>query len=131
VSGNQNWRTEVDAGDYFGHQQKKLAMADRRPVIRKASDLVGPGIGATAVRLTNFNDLLATYNGYYSADVGASSAPNITDAFVGFVSSDAELGGVQQFTSLADGKLWQRVFTRNPSDSSAIYWGSWKFLTPA
>lgn len=125
MSGNQNWRTEIGAQDYFGHQQKKLQIADRRPVIRRASDLVGPGIGATAVRITNFNDLLATFDGFFSADANAASAPNDTDAFVGFTSSDSELGGLQQFTSLATGVVYQRVFTRNPADSSAVYWGAW------
>lgn len=123
---NQNWRTEVNSGDYFSHQQKKLQIADRRPVIRKASDLVGPGIAPNSVRLTNFNDLLATYDGFFSADVGAASAPNDTDAFVGFVSSDTQLGGAQEFSSLSDGKVWQRVFTRSPLDPSAIYWGTWE-----
>jgi hypothetical protein len=132
MSGNQNWRTEIDAQDYFGHQQKKLQIADRRPVIRKASDLVGPGIGALAVRVTNFNDLLATYNGYYSAAVGALSAPNDTDTFVGATVSDAELGGIQTFTSLTTGVIYQRVFTRNPADASAVYWGDWQTVfTPA
>lgn len=34
-----NWRTEVDAEDYFGHQKKKLDIADRRPLIRRGSGL--------------------------------------------------------------------------------------------
>jgi hypothetical protein len=132
MSGNQNWRTEINAGDYVGHQQKKLQIADRRPVIRKASDLVGPGIGATAVRITDFNDLLATYDGFFSADVGAVAAPNDTDTFVGTTSGDAELGGVQNFTSLTTGVIYQRVFTRNPADASALYWSDWQTVfTPA
>lgn len=73
---SQNWREEINAADYFGHQKKKQEIENRRPVIRRASDLVGPGIGASAVRITDFNDILATYNGYYSARAGAYSAPN-------------------------------------------------------
>lgn len=122
---DQNWRTEVNAGDYFAHQQKQLRMADRRPVIRKASDLVGPGISANSVRVTNFNDLLATYNGFFSADVGAANAPNDTDMFAGTVVSDAALGGVQTFTSLQSTVTYRRVFTRSLLDPSAIFWGAW------
>ena len=49
----QNWRTGVTAEDYFRGERKQNALADRRPVIRQASDLVGPGIAATATDLAN------------------------------------------------------------------------------
>lgn len=126
---DQNWRTETNAGDYFGHQQKQLKIADRRPVIRNATDLVGPGITSNAVRITNFNDVLATFDGYFSADIGATNAPNATDAFVGYVSSDAELGGTQQFSDLTSQVVWTRTFTRSPLDASTIRWSTWKAST--
>lgn len=119
---DQNWRTGVDAQDYFTHRQKQANVADRRPVIRRASSLVGPGIGAYAVRLANLNDVLASFNGYYSAAQWTPGAPIDSQAFVGYVLSDADLGGVQVFTSLYDGAVYQRVFTRSPSDPSTIDW---------
>lgn len=122
---SQNWRTVVNAGDYFGQEKKTLALADRRPVIRKASDLVGPGISSNAVRITDFNNLLATYNGFFSADVGAVNAPNAVDAFAGTTVSDGHIGGVQTFTSLGDTQTYHRTFTRSPLDSSAVFWGDW------
>lgn len=132
--GQQNWRTEVDAGDYFGHQKKQLEVADRRPVIRKASDLVGPGIAPTAVRVTDFNNLLATYNGFFSSSRSANGpVPEVGGAddgfdinpYVGTVSSDAELGGVQTFTNLDTEVTYRRVFRRNPADAATLYWGVW------
>lgn len=126
MSGNQNWRTEVDAQDYFGHQKKQLNVADRRPVIRKASDLVGPGIGLSATRITDFNNLLATFDGYYSAEAGAANAPTDDQQYVGITTMDAELGGVQVFYGLTDNGVYRRIFTRNPADASAIYWGAWR-----
>ena len=67
----QNWRmdgeTGVDAGDYFLRQKKQGELADRRPVIRRASDLVGPGIAATAVRITDFDNVLAMWSSRVSA----------------------------------------------------------------
>lgn len=125
---SDNWRQEVDAEDYFGHQKKKLSVADRRPVIRRASDLVGPGIGASATRITDFNDLLATYNGYYSATPGARHAPNDAEAFVGHVVMDDTLGGRQVFTGLTSRSEYARVFVRNPGDPTnpdTILWGDW------
>lgn len=122
---SQNWRTATDAEDYFQQQQKQTVMNNRRPVIRKASDLVGPGIAATAVRITSFNDLLAQYNGFFSAVAGTFFAPTPYQPYVGWVSSDAELGGVQVFYGLEDGAVYRRVFNRNPADFATIIWGNW------
>jgi hypothetical protein len=127
----QNWRTDVNAEDYFVQQKKQLMLADRRPVIRRASDLVGPGIGGNAIQVSNFNDPLLTFNGYFSyafVDEATSiidSAPNFTDSFVGFVTQDAELGGTQIFYSLNTTATWKRVFMRNPMDAASIFFGPW------
>jgi len=129
MSGEEDWRIDSDALTYFGHQQKKTNVADRRPVIRKAADLVGPGINAQATIITDFNNLLATYNGYYSAEAGAFGAPNADEAFVGITVMDATLGGYQLFTGLGTGSgqglTWRRKFIRNPADYSSISWEAW------
>lgn len=123
----RNGRPEVDAEDYFGNQQKKLALADRRPVIRRASDLVGPGIGESAVQVTNFNNALATYNGYYSSLVGAENAPNTNENFIGYTVMDSELGGVQVLYGVQSQVEYRRRFTRNPMDAGSIVFGGWLF----
>lgn len=123
---DKNWRTETNGADYFGNQKKRAELADRRPVPRKPSDIgLGPGISANAVRITDFNDTLATYDGFFSAGAGALNAPTVDDEFVGSVTSDSTLGGVQLFTALATEILYKRVFQRNPADPSTIYWGDW------
>lgn len=120
-----NWRQETDAGDYFGNQKKIADLNNRRPVIRRAADLVGPGINSNAIRITDFNNVLATFNGFFSADAGAANAPNGTDIWVGFVSSDAELGGVQTFSSVSGGGTKTRIFQRAPNDPNTVSFGSW------
>lgn len=132
----QNWRTEVTAEDYFLHRKKEFEVADRRPVIRKPSDLagMGPGINFSATRITDFNDALATYNGYYSSmrslngpspQVSGPDANYDTNLYVGYVVMDAELGGIQEFTRLTTGVVYRRVFSRAPEDPEFILWGSW------
>lgn len=122
-----DWRIETDADTYFTHQQKEVNLASRRPVPRKGSDLgLGPGLGANTVRIDDFSDLLATFNGYYSSAPDAENAPNETDAFVGYVVSDAEYGGRQVFTSLDTGVDYTRTFVRSPTDPEAIAWGAWR-----
>jgi len=121
----ENWRPVVNATDYLGGQKKRVEIEQRRPTIRKAADLVGPGIGPEAVRITDYNNLLATFNGYYSSAAGALNAPNATEAFVGQVISDAEFGGRQVFTGLTSGTEYVRTFTRSPTDAETIGWGLW------
>lgn len=121
----ENWRVPVDAGDYFGAQKKRMDMAQRRPAPRRLSDLVGPGIGANAVRIDDFNGDLAVFNGFFSAAAGTANAPTGDAAYVGFVASDLELGGVQTFTSLLTGDTYRRTFTRNVNDTNWVTWSSW------
>lgn len=122
---SQNWRTETNGEDYFGHQKKQLQIADRRPVIRKPSDLVGPGIAISATRITNFNNELAQFNGFYSALEGAAHAPTSDQAYMGWVTMDDEIGGIQMFFGMDDGVLHKRIFKRDPADLSTIHWGLW------
>lgn len=126
-----NWRTDTNAVDYFGQQKKQLAVADRRPVIRKASDLVGPGIGAQAVPVSDLNDVLATFDGYFSANDATLNAPSSDpgDMFVGHVVSDASYGGEQVFTRLNDGAIFRRRFIRAPFSPETINWeASWRLV---
>jgi hypothetical protein len=125
MSFENNWRTELTAEDYFSHQQKRLQVSDRRPVLKSPADLVGPGIAAQAIRLSDFNDLLAMFNGYYCAPSGSANAPTPTGHYVGFVVADPELGGLQVFTNLATGTEYRRVFTRLPTDTDLVTWGAW------
>lgn len=126
---SDDWRfdgeTGANAGDYFLGQRKRLDIDKRRPVIRRASDLVGPGIDAQAVRVTNWNDMLATFNGYYSSLPGAAYAPDSIQNFLGTVVMDSEMGGVQVLTGLANGREYKRLFLRNPGDETSITFGAW------
>lgn len=127
MSGVEDYRPEEDAFDYLRNQRKKSELADRRPVIRKASDLVGPGIAPAATRVSNWNDMLALYNGFYSSPVGVYNAPNTTEQFVGVVTQDGEFGGTQTLTGLTSGTVFTRRFTRSPFASDVVHWQPWTF----
>lgn len=125
---SENWRARVNAFDHFSQQQRRSDIEKRRPVPRRATDLgLGPGISASAVLVTNWNDLLAQYDGYFSSAVGAFGAPNDTEAFVGLTINDSTLGGVQQATGLVSGNHYRRVFRRNPSDSRSVSFAAWEW----
>lgn len=122
---SENWRTEIDAQDFFGNQKKRSAIEQRRPLLRQASDFVGPGIGVSSTRITNFNDILALCNGYFSCVAGTTNAPTSTQAFTGYVIMDAEFGGQQVFRGMTTGTQYVRIARRNPSDPDSITWGAW------
>lgn len=124
MTGEHDWRIGVDARDYFGAQRKQLQVADRRPVIRNAADLVGPGIAALANRVLDFDNPLARFNGYFATD-GALNGPPLGTRFVGQVVVDETLGGIQMFTDLDSGEDWRRAFTRAPADVDSITWHPW------
>lgn len=122
----QNWRTRVNAQDHFGQEKRRAEIEQRRPALRSPRDLgLGPGIGASAVKVTNWNDLLAQYDGYFSSEVGAFGAPNDTEAFVGLTINDSTLGGVQEATGVVSGNHYRRVFRRNPSDARSVSFAAW------
>lgn len=130
----QNWRTDVTWLDYVGHQRKKNQVSDRRPVIRKASDLVGPGINSSATVVTDWNNALATFNGYFSS-VRALNGPRPETSgpdddydihpYTGYVVMDATYGGKQVITDLDTMIDYSRIFRRAPYDPSTIVWGAW------
>ncbi len=120
-----NWPTPTDAGEYFRQEQKKTALEQRRPIFRRASDLVGPGIGASAVRVTDWGNTLATFNGYYASNPGAVGAPTSGEPFVGYTVMDDEIGGTQALTGMTSGREYTRTFRRNPADPEFITWGAW------
>lgn len=132
----QNWRTEVDAVDYLGHQKKATNLSDRRPAIRKPSDMpaMGPAIAAAALSVSNWNDVIATYDGYYSSARAANGPrPEISGVdlgydiheYVGYVVTDSAMGGVQVLTDLDTGSEYLRTFLRAPSDPSSVTWSPW------
>lgn len=125
MADQQNWRTGTDANDYFLHQKKQIQMADRRPVMHKASDLVGPGIDRFAARIDDFNSIKATFDGYFSALSTAFNAPSATENFVGVVTADESLGGVQTFWGLSTGTMFRRVFNRNAQIPEFITYTAW------
>lgn len=122
MSDETGWAQVVDAGGYFTAQKKRLAMLERRPGAVQLASLLGPGIGPQATRLVDFNDEAALFNGFFSAAPGTPNAPNATGAFIGYVVSDAVLGGVQMFTAIATGVTYRRTFARNVNDPTWITW---------
>lgn len=147
MSGSENWRFPTDAATYLGAQKKRSELEARRPIIRRAADLVGPGIGGSAVPITDFDDTLALFDGYYSSgnlagavaadgrgarngpdpEVGGAFAGYDFNPYVGTTVMDDVLGGHQRFINVVSGNIYTRNFLRNPSDPNSVTFGLWKW----
>lgn len=133
MSNEQNWSPQTTAGEYFQQNEKRLKFGERRASYSRAVDLVGPGINSYATRITDFDNELATFNGYFSAGAGeAINAPTDDWNLVGTVTSDAEFGGMQVFYPVGSGapdERYERMFRRAPMDSEVITFTSWRIVT--
>lgn len=89
-------RISTSMGDWVTDQNKRTAHEARRPQIRRASDLLGPGFGPHAILLTDWNSEEATFNGFFYSDPGALHAPDGTNIFLGLVIGSPTGHGIQQ-----------------------------------
>lgn len=132
MSEDADWTIPVTLEDTLRQGRKRASMEQRRPVARRLSDLAGPGFGPVASRISDFNDPVATYNGYFSTAPLAENRPmpgSLLDAestYIMHVIADAEYGGVQTVTRMRDGLSWRRIFRRNPGDPETITWTAWQ-----
>lgn len=128
MSGEQGYSPITTAGEYFQQNEKKTTFADRRANFSRASELVGPNISQYANRITDFNDPLATMNGFISAAEDALNGPVALSNLVGMVTSDAEFGGMQIVYPVSPGSpaaRYERMFYRAPLDPETINFGDW------
>lgn len=134
---DQNWVVPTDALEFFSQQNRRIGQEERRPSVRKASDLLGPGIAPYAVPLTDFNSDMAAFNGLFIAEPStpyANNGPDNTKWWVGQTVADQFNGGWQMFSTfqpadLVGGRhtIMVRSFSLAP-DSNARFYSDWQIL---
>lgn len=99
-----NWpHPDNDPELYMRHQEKRIMAEQRRPIVRKASDILGPGFGPLATELSDWNSDEAAFNGYFwSAASTTSNAPDTTSVWMGICVSNGLFG-------------WQQVLAVDPA----------------
>lgn len=75
---DQNWTIPTDMLDFMAQSDKRLGNEERRPSVKSAVDLLGPGFagGALCTPMTDFNDRNYWFNGLYYAPQGTLNGPN-------------------------------------------------------
>lgn len=85
MSGMSGHRTLITTEDWMRDMEKRTLHDYRRPQIRTASDLMGPGLGPRAIELRDWNDEATTFNGFFYSTPGAQNTPDTTRYWMGYV----------------------------------------------
>lgn len=72
-----NWpHPDQDPELYLRHTEKRILKEQRRPIVRKGSDILGPGFAPYATEISDWNANAATFNGYFWSAGDATNAPD-------------------------------------------------------
>lgn len=124
----QDWQTDIE---------KRALSQERRPQIRNASDLLGPGIAANAVQLSDWDDEATAFNGLFYSEPGALNGPDNSSYWMGVVEvTEAGFGfqRVRRYFSAVGSQMleeWGRTFA-DPGSGARDYsaWQLWSDQTP-
>lgn len=90
-----NWAIATNAQEYLRGQEKRLGSEERRPIVRKASDILGPGFGPYAIETFDWNSIETAFNGFWFSQAGAANAPDAIHDWVGHTIGRVEGAGIQ------------------------------------
>lgn len=130
---SQNWAIPQTAEEYFSQQAKRQGQEERRPQIRKASDLLGPGVAAFAVEIDDFSGDIAAFNGFFIAPPGAANSPDNTKWWIGQTIATQADGGTQMFSTFQSADAPHTVMLRGfviAPDSPARFYSPWEQIAP-
>lgn len=120
------WNQPTSAKDYFRDVDKNLDRQERRPVVRRASDLLGPGFGPYAQVVGDWNEDTAAFTGFFYSEPGALNSPDNLLHWIGQVISTPSGFGVQRLWQVHESgwplPIYERKFT-NVSGSGRNYSG--------
>ena len=106
MGGANSW-TQVDtAQDWMRQMEKRILHEERRPGIRSASDLMGPGVGPHSVWLNDWNASETTFNGFFHSDPGALNSPRVDGYWMGTSQATVEGYGLQRVTEYREAATW-------------------------
>lgn len=121
-----NWpHPDDDPELYLRHQEKRIANEQRRPMVRKASDILGPGFAPFATQLIDWNADEAAFNGYFWSDTGALNTPVGVgvSVWMGITISSGTIG-FQQVWEVSPGTMTEKKRVWALTSGVRVY-GAW------
>lgn len=116
-------RPIVNHSDWMRSQERRTSQQERRPAPRTAQELLGPGIGPSAVLVNDWNDEITAFNGMFYSTPGAFNTPDNTHGWIGWVLVDADGTGLQRvhrYGSDIGGTAQVRGFT-TPASGTRVF----------
>lgn len=129
---SQNWAIPQNAEEYFSQQSKRQGQEERRPLIRKASDLLGPGIAPFAVTIDDLDGDIAAFNGFFIVPPGTPNSPDDTTWWIGQTIAGETGGGTQMFSTFQSADAPHVVMLRGfviAPDSPARFYSPWQQIS--
>lgn len=122
MAGANSWRVQVTGADWMRDVEKRILHEERRPNVRTAADLMGPGIAPYSVLVNDWNAEETTFNGFFHSDPGALHSPRTDGYWMGSSQATAEGYGLQKVTEYRGGttdtawpgRTWVRKFFTPP-----------------
>jgi hypothetical protein len=133
MGGQNSWRTAITGEDWMRGQEKRILHEERRPQIRVASDVLGPGIAPYCVRLEDWSADETYFNGFWYSEPGAFNSPDSSRYWIGSSLSTEAGFGIQrasEYYGPTTDVLWPRpVYVRKfatlvPDDPRT--WSLWR-----
>jgi hypothetical protein len=123
TSNNYPIITEADA--YFRQNEKRLMHQERRPMVKTASDILGPGIAPYAVQIDHWDADEATFNGVFWTAPGDTGAPDLTHWWIGQTEASDDGFGMQQVLTFHDSLIFPPITQRrqffDPGNGNITY----------
>lgn len=134
MGGSVQWRIPIEAEDWVNNVEKRIMHSERRPTVRTAADLLGPGIAPFAVEISDWNDEVTAFNGFWWSQPGAINSPDPTNNkwYMGRSEATEDGFGLQwatEFNNIA-GDYWppdtyiRRFF--DPGSAGTTSYSAWK-----
>jgi hypothetical protein len=125
----KNWRYATNADDWFRSTEKRLMHEERRPMVREASSLLGPGFDQYAIQTFDWNATDCMSNGYfYSAAYQVQNSPDNNLDWMGITEGTSDGNGIQtvwQYKTGSDADPIVQYSRRFWSSGGVTNYGAW------
>ena len=98
MGGATGWRQIQDGGDWMREMEKRVLHEERRPNIRAAADIMGPGIAPYSVLINDWSADETAFNGFFHTVPGALNTPDPTRYWMGTSQATSDGYGLERVT---------------------------------
>lgn len=128
MGGQQSGRVNLTLDDWMRDIETRILHEERRPQIRNAADIMGPGLGPKTMQLVDWNDDATTFNGFFWSDVNSRNSPDANKQWMGYNLVNADGSGYQrvyEFKGQGDDTTMVTYVRRSLGSGASRTWGPW------